>query len=699
MAWNVQVAANLTLGLTFVLIAGGTLNNSSCPDSCQCTSSSFGSKSASPEGVSVLCEAQDPETIQYLTASLPSNVFSFTVRYSEITGLIDFCCLEEVQVLDLSHNRISDALSYFQFTEVLELNLQHNQFQILRKDEFICFPNVEVLRLDFNEIQVIDHETFRLLKLRELHLSNNRLVYVSERIFRFLPMVESLDLSGNMLSFVHSRNFYYSRRLKVLDLSDNKIGSVDERAFEPLQRLVDINFSNNNLEEVPAAALMDMRFLQLNFNGNPIKSLKSNALDFLQVESVSFDQVEELRMVMENSFSNIKHLRKVSISNCENLEYMSPNWLANESMVEEVNLSNNNLRIIPFSSFQSPALKIVDITKNPLDCNCLSPIVANISLEKFVTDHECLQKVLRGQSTVNESNSCPPALIPSTNESLLRPVGMPAELFCAVVGLESASVTWVLPNGTSVNKYVVYPRHYATNEQLSIKYLLLNDSGTYKCTLVAAGNRRTYRTVQLTVEDPGISLYPLTVSSNSITLGWNKTVGILQHGEYKLQYGTSNEDLTVSTTTLLPNFWNTYTIAKLQPQTNYTRCTDIKTASVEPNVKAAFSYSLIALFTGSFCLLSAFCTIRCIHRRYCIWHEDKCRSRMIESLSGQGFLSSLDSIYNPGITYENSNVVNKGIEEQESAMTVTTEVKLEDDYGGECSYSKPAITRTTFDQC
>jgi hypothetical protein len=88
-------------------------------------------------------------------------------------------------------------------------------------------------------------------------------------------------------------------------------------------------------------------------------------------------------------------------------------------------------------------------------------------------------------------------------------------------------------------------------------------------------------------------------------------------------------------------------------ETIFETCTDVTTAAPLTllstlNLSVLF---VLLIFVG---LIALVCTARCLHRRFYIWQEEKYRSRMNQSISGQSFLSSNESVTSRSITYENN---------------------------------------------
>ena len=66
------------------------------------------------------------------------------------------------------------------------------------------------------------------------------------------------------------------------------------------------------------------------------------------------------------------------------------------------------------------------------------------------------------------------------------------------------------------------------------------------------------------------------------------------------------------------------------------------------------SAQVAIMFMSTIAFLCVVCVARCLHRRFYIWQEEKYRSRVAMSVSGQSFLSSADSLHTTGLSNSQS---------------------------------------------
>ncbi|KAI9997459.1 hypothetical protein PInf_001361 [Phytophthora infestans] len=143
------------------------------------------------------------------------------LRDEELTEVDETCAqsLASLEILSLSHNRLTSLDNFQYFVNLIELNVNFNQIE--RLDSLQC-SGLEKLFIANN--QVVDISPLRkLLKLNTLSVYGNRITDLDSALHtcRSLPRLRSLDLGGNPCSHdVEGYKFRVVRalsRLKKLD--------------------------------------------------------------------------------------------------------------------------------------------------------------------------------------------------------------------------------------------------------------------------------------------------------------------------------------------------------------------------------------------------------------------------------------------------------------------------------------------------
>uniref|UniRef100_A0A914UM58 Ig-like domain-containing protein n=1 Tax=Plectus sambesii TaxID=2011161 RepID=A0A914UM58_9BILA len=334
---------------------------------------------------------------------------------------------------------------------------------------------------------------------------------------------------------------------------------------------------------------------------------------------------------------------------------------------------------------------------NPLQCGCIRQELVNnqgkildIAMARCKDDKDASIWPLSNAP----SDSCRPEPIIPFGTSVVASVGATLSIFCAAKTY-SNQLIWTLPDKEQMmpkREQLIAPptdspdhlygrpvttgdysssnsvqRLNATAEQLRFDVLLPVDSGTYQCA-IKQDKHVSHRTINLTVYRPAIIIYPLEIGSHYVTVAWNASLSIssahVRAYIYVKENGVANRAIMLS----IGNPWYSYNVMRLRPDSNYTlcltymlgvnetifeTCTDVTTQApltLLSTLNLSVLFTLL-IFAG---LIALVCTARCLHRRFYIWQEEKYRSRMNQSISGQSFLSSNDSVASRSITYENN---------------------------------------------
>ncbi|EZA58102.1 Chaoptin [Ooceraea biroi] len=301
-----------------------------------------------------------------------------------------------IKILDLSHNNISDIMRYYfkpveysithlymssnqlrNLTHGVFGNMPHLQWLDLRHNEltemdFDCFKNtknLQVLLLSWNEVMDIPVEALRpLKKLRIVDLSHNKLRTLPDNVFtdsniesldlshnQFtrLPMksmsasaamsLDNLDMSWNALSGIHNTDAIFKLGSLVwLDLSYNRLVRLDEGVFSDLPHLAHLDLSHN-------------KQLILESRGRTFYGLEDTLLS-LSLSNISLLSVPELPL---------RRLRSLYLAHNE-LASIPAEMSSNLTSLHYLDLSFNDLTVVPLITHTLPELKIFNLADNPI---------------------------------------------------------------------------------------------------------------------------------------------------------------------------------------------------------------------------------------------------------------------------------------------------------------------------------------------
>ncbi|XP_050098226.1 oligodendrocyte-myelin glycoprotein [Anopheles aquasalis] len=145
--------------------------------------------------------------------------------------------------LDLSHNnlKVLNVEALQNCTELQALLLAGNVVEQFDKELLIKLNRLALLDLSSNQLSHLASDSFSEVghSLRQLHLSNNPLVFPDSGPFLELPELEELHLAGCNLTELPEETFSELAGLAVLDLNGNQFDEeMNVNVFEPLANLI-----------------------------------------------------------------------------------------------------------------------------------------------------------------------------------------------------------------------------------------------------------------------------------------------------------------------------------------------------------------------------------------------------------------------------------------------------------------------------
>lgn len=274
--------------------------------------------------------------------------------------------------VDCSSSNLTDASfqsfidTYENISMIVDLNLAGNHLtkfvDITRNGDRIIFPELLYLTLSRNSLQEIPPflPTFAP-KLLILNLTYNLIATVSSANFVNknsaqvgIPSLFNLILSNNRINKVLGNPFKYGfGQLRRLYLDYNRIDSLDAFAFRGLSSLILLDLQSNMIKSISAGTL--------NF---------SNSLSFINLDR------NRLREIWSYTFINFQQMSLLSLAS-NNISRIFNHAISN-AFIRKLDLSHNELSVIPKNSFVDTDVARVFLNNNPsLVCSCLLKSVIN----------------------------------------------------------------------------------------------------------------------------------------------------------------------------------------------------------------------------------------------------------------------------------------------------------------------------------
>ena len=248
-----------------------------------------------------------------------------------------------------------------------------NEFDILQihglklntfPERLFFLGNLCRLNAFHNRISKIPSDFQRLMKLKELNMSENPLGSVGLTIFALTNLTD-LRLSRCDLKAI-SQAIGNLRALEVLDISKNSIIDLPESLFR-LQHLNDCRLSDNALVELPSAIgfATSLKVLTIHVNKITTLPLSVSKLALLSVATFSRNMMGRLPA----SVGGFAMLKVLTISNCMLQEYPSILCSGSFQLLTELWMCHNFIASIP-----SEIKKLVSLEQLWLNHNKLTYI-------------------------------------------------------------------------------------------------------------------------------------------------------------------------------------------------------------------------------------------------------------------------------------------------------------------------------------
>ncbi|XP_054267693.1 leucine-rich repeat and immunoglobulin-like domain containing-NOGO receptor-interacting protein 4 [Macrosteles quadrilineatus] len=310
------------------------------------------------------------------------NLIHLDLSHNKIhsLGSHNFERQENLTFLNISYNHISHlGKGTFKGLKVLKLlDISNNSIESVDGGAFIDTVELEVLNLSNNKITSFeDPDVFRnLRKLKFLYLDGNQILDVPSQVLQKLPYssIELLSLSNNYIDTLDDTSFPspVMGSLKRLSLASNAISSIHRSSFNSLHSLSYLDLSDNNLTLVPTEQMSKLsQLVELDLSDNMFTDLPAVAFQSLfHLKILHISKMPRLSRVDSRAFVDNIHLESVLMDDNKDITQLPTRVFHGNLHLKHISIRRNSLSTIDASHFPVDNLQSLDVSENPLTCNC-----------------------------------------------------------------------------------------------------------------------------------------------------------------------------------------------------------------------------------------------------------------------------------------------------------------------------------------
>ncbi|XP_052601606.1 leucine-rich alpha-2-glycoprotein [Peromyscus californicus insignis] len=232
------------------------------------------------------------------------------------------------------------------------------------------------LSVEFSNLTQLPVSALRACpRLRELHLSSNRLQALAPGLLAPVPGLRVLDLTHNELRGLPPGLFLSSAALRTLVLRDNRLQAASARWLWGLRALGHLDLAGNRLRTLPPRLLTGLRALStLDLGHNLLETLPSDLLRGPRRLQRLHLEGNRLRRLGDGLLAPQPFLRVLFLSD-NRLAAVAAGAFRGLRQLDMLDLSNNSLSSTPpglWASLGRPARDMqdgFDVSHNPWVCD------------------------------------------------------------------------------------------------------------------------------------------------------------------------------------------------------------------------------------------------------------------------------------------------------------------------------------------
>lgn len=391
-----------------------------CPSSCQCDDISL-VVNCGEGNLDVLPIALNPSIQRLQIKNNKIKTIDSSMQFYADLNFLDlsfnhlftipprtFSYQKKLQELHLNHNKVGTITNktFMGLSSLTVLNLRGNFLDELTKGVFSTLTNLEDLNIGQNRIKHIDDDAFEgLAKLRVLYLDDNSMVSVPSPSFVHIPNLAEIYLGVNSFASIKSGSFESLKELSRLDLRTTLLDTIPLDVFKGIENIRALDISDNQLVRIPSVELSKLKRLEELYIGqNDFKIVPEKAFVGLKnLKKIDISGSIMLTTIESGAFLANSNLESISITSNKAFSDLHEGAFSALPYLKHLILRDNALVTLTESLTHWSDLEILDLTDNPLTCDCRMLWLRNLLSAKNVThtqDHVlcAYPEKLRGQS-------------------------------------------------------------------------------------------------------------------------------------------------------------------------------------------------------------------------------------------------------------------------------------------------------------
>ena len=238
----------------------------------------------------------------------------------------------------------------------------HRKMYNLRKIPTMPPPNIKKIQISGNIPRIYQQSFEKWTQVEFLSLKSTGISCIDPHSFCHMRQLSRLEISYNYLPTLYQEMFCGLENLRELFLHQNFIVNIEPYSFKGLSQLIYLNLNHNQIAEIKHAVFYGLpKLMVLLLHGNPIKTFDCDA-SIQTFVALKLYTGFHCRLYTNISIKNdtyrvptfyMNHSLHIQFKGhaIKELYSLAPICMWEKNPVDELNLNNNEIKIIPDKAF------------------------------------------------------------------------------------------------------------------------------------------------------------------------------------------------------------------------------------------------------------------------------------------------------------------------------------------------------------